>query len=80
VERDIRIWMSEARQMPEAVREQLEALIEFMKEIDGYTLYGREFASKTRLLDQARGEDGFALFPKLQSMQFEELYQISRRP
>ena len=73
VERDIRVWLSEARQMPAAVREQLEALIEFMKETDGFTLHGREYASKTRLLDQARGEDALALFPKLQSMQFQKL-------
>ena len=72
VEREIRVWLSEAPQMPAAVREQLVALIEFMKQTDGYTLHGREFASKTRLLDLARGEDALALFPKLESMQLEK--------
>jgi MoaA/NifB/PqqE/SkfB family radical SAM enzyme len=72
VERDIRVWLSEARQMPAVIRKQIEALIDFMKETDGYTLYGREFVSKTRLLDQARGENALALFPKLRPMQLEK--------
>ncbi len=68
VERDIGAWLSEAGQMPMPVREQLRALVEFMNKTDGFTLHGRDFASKTRLLDQARGEDALALFPKLEGM------------
>lgn len=68
VERDIRSWLSEARFMPEPVRVQLEALIKFMNETEGYALHGHAFATKTRLLDQARGEDALTLFPKLKSM------------
>jgi MoaA/NifB/PqqE/SkfB family radical SAM enzyme len=78
VEREIHGWLSETPEMPAPVREQLEALIEFMKEADGYNLHGREFASKTRLLDQARGEDFLALFPKLESMQVQELPVLKR--
>ena len=68
VEREISKWLSQARQMSTGMRDQLRALVEFMNKTDGFALYGREFAFKTGLLDQARGEDALALFPKLEPM------------
>ena len=72
VEREIRDWLSEDRLLPASIREQLAALIVFMNEADGYSLYGREFASKTGLLDQARGEEALKLFPRLEPMRLEK--------
>lgn len=68
VERDVREWLSESPEMPQPVRAQLNALIQFMNEADGYATYGHEFLSTTKLLDQARGENAQVLFPKLESM------------
>lgn len=68
VERDIGMWLSEATDMPEYLRVQIQALLQFMKQRDGYSVYGSEFAFKTKLLDESRGEQASALFPKLRSM------------
>jgi MoaA/NifB/PqqE/SkfB family radical SAM enzyme len=79
VEHNVRVWLSEARHMPAGIREQLDALIGFMMAIDGYALYGREFVSKTRLLDRARGENALVLFPKLEPMKLEKLQRTTDR-
>lgn len=53
--------------VPEA-RAQIEALIDFMKAEDLYSIYGRDFADRTLLLDAARGQDALKMFPELAAM------------
>lgn len=54
--------------LPVSVRGQIQALVEFLDEKDLYPIHGAEFADKTRLLDQSRGQNTAKLFPLLESM------------
>ena len=68
VKDDLRNLLESETELPEAVRAQFHVLIEFLDDKDLYPIYGAEFADKTRLLDQSRGQDTARLFPLLESM------------
>jgi len=68
VERDLRAMLTAARDMPDNVRDQISALIEFLNAKDLYGVHGATFSFKTRILDRLRGQNAAELFPALAPM------------
>ena len=66
--RNLRQLLSSRIKMVPHLRTQVEGLVEFLKGEDLFGTYGREFADKTRILDQSRGRNAAALFPDLAPM------------
>jgi radical SAM protein with 4Fe4S-binding SPASM domain len=67
-ERNLRELLSSDFNIMPHTRRQIEALIEFLKGEDLYGDYGKEFAERTRVLDQVRGRNAAELFPDLAPM------------
>jgi MoaA/NifB/PqqE/SkfB family radical SAM enzyme len=67
-ERNLRELLSSDFEIVPHTRRQIEALIKFLKSEDLYGIYGKDFAERTRVLDQARGRNAAELFPDLAPM------------
>ena len=67
-ERNLRELLSSGVEIVPHIRNQIEALIKFLNADDLYPSYGKEFAERTRALDQVRGQNAAEVFPDLAPM------------
>ena len=68
VDRDLRDLLASDIDIPERVRIQILALIEFLHAEDLYPAYGAKFSFKTKILDRLRSQNTAQLFPALEPM------------
>jgi hypothetical protein len=67
-ERNLHELLSSGIEILPHVRNQIEALVTFLGAEDLYETYGKEFAERTRILDEVRRQNAAELFPELAPM------------